>query len=178
VEDEGSPLVKSLEKIGENTTLWSNILRWPYGHCSNTISAWAGIAEKHMRLLNYKAKQDNKNSFHEWIQEKLDEGDGALHRWTKNEAKPNSTVKHNGVFITAPMDLLEYHSEVWSRHWSSHLPDDVRDNISACQKAIALAKSDCSQPKTSTAQMTSGQHVRSSKLKPPSVPMDGVLGTS
>lgn len=100
-----SPLRPSLVKLRLKPERWDHILQWPFFDPVADLAVYAQEAEKIKPKLVTLAKQAHRLSFHDKIDQSLQEGDGWLHRWVKAEQPIPPTICSEVKFENLPRGI-------------------------------------------------------------------------
>ena len=80
-----SPLNSSIAKLEAKIDRWHHILAAPYYYNDIQLDEWAAEATKMGRAHEALARQESTKTFDKLIQASLEDGDGWIHKYLKND---------------------------------------------------------------------------------------------
>ena len=121
-------LAKSLSSLKLRSERWMWILDCPFFHIYDTLKEWAVEAREHAQKCSSIANEQTANIFLTLIEQSLEEGDGWLHRYARNDPKLPHTIHIEATpatddspaqprrYISDPNEILRHHAATWKGH--------------------------------------------------------------
>ena len=157
-------LAKSLASLHLRNDRWLWILECPFFAQYDALRGWAAEARGYAKNCSSIAKEQAANGFLAMIEKSLEEGDGWLHRFARNDPQLPHTILIEAVAATAdslaiprryisdPNEILKHHASTWSGHWKSHDQALCEETIRVIKANMHLIQSGPDTRKTSTAE--------------------------
>lgn len=115
-----SPLLPSLTKLNYEPERWILILTYANVTSPTDLITYSEEAASYSKILSRLANKSATEAFKQLVTDSLDNGDGWLHKWTKDVKNPPSYVHDTMSYSTDdPQSVVDSASKQWANQWKS-----------------------------------------------------------